>query len=92
MQEWCLLSSDREILEQTFGTSSLVTLSNLLQKQLDRQWSEIFPAAPVLLLSPFIDNFPNTVTPDYLCFPLPPALDPLVWLLLTLVAIPTINQ
>ncbi len=26
---------------------------------------EIFPAAPVLLMYPFIDNFLYTVTPDY---------------------------
>ncbi len=44
----------------------------IFKKQLGRQWSEIFPAASVLLLSPFIDDFLNTVTPDYSCFPLPP--------------------
>ncbi len=47
------------------------------KKQMDRQWSEIFPAAPVSFLSPIIDNFLNTVTPDYLCFPLPPIPDQL---------------
>ncbi len=31
-QEWCLLSSGCEIMEQTSGTSSLVTLSTYLQK------------------------------------------------------------
>ncbi len=63
---------------------------SIFKKQLDSQWSEIFPAAPVSLLSPFIDNFLNT--PDYLCFPLPPIPVLLMWLLLALVAIPTINQ
>ncbi len=40
------------------------------KKQLDRHWFEIFPAAPLLLLSPFIDHFLNTATTGYLCFPL----------------------
>ncbi len=40
----CLFASGREILEQTAGTSSIVTLSIC---QLDRQWWGIFPAAPV---------------------------------------------
>ncbi len=44
--ERCLFRYGHEILEQTVGTSSLVTLSIYLQKQLDRQWSKIFPAAP----------------------------------------------
>ncbi len=39
-----------------------------------------------------INNFLNAVTPDYLCFPLPPTPDQVKWLLLALVAIPTINQ
>ncbi len=43
----CLSWSCREKLEQITGNSSLVTLSVYLQKQLDRQWSEIFPSAPV---------------------------------------------
>ncbi len=34
---------------------------SIFKKQLNRQWSEIFPAAPV---SPFIDNFLNTLTPN----------------------------
>ncbi len=59
----------------------------IFKKQLDRQWSEIFPAAPVQFLSPFIDNFLYTVTPDYLCFALPPIPYQLIWLLLALVAI-----
>ncbi len=42
------------------------------KKQLDRHWFKIFPAAPVSLLSPFIDNFLNTATTDYLCVPLTP--------------------
>ncbi len=42
------------------------------KKQLDRHWSEIFPAAHVYLLSPFIDNFFYTVTSDYSCFPFTP--------------------
>ncbi len=45
---------------------------SVFKKQFDRHWFEIFPAAPVSLLSPFIDNFLNTVTTDYLCFPLTP--------------------
>ncbi len=44
---------------------------SIFTKQLDRHWSEIVPAAPVSFLSPFIDNFPFIVSPDYLCFPLP---------------------
>ncbi len=39
---------------------------------MDRHWFEIFPAAPVLLLSPFIDNFLITVNTDSACFPLLP--------------------
>ncbi len=45
---------------------------SIVKNQLDRHWSKIFPAAPVLLMSPFIDNFLNTVTLDYSCFPLTP--------------------
>ncbi len=67
----CLFSSGSEILEQTARTSNLVILSIYLQKQLDRQWSEIFPATPMFFLSLFIGIFLFTVTPDYLCFPLP---------------------
>ncbi len=48
---------------------------SIFKKQFDRHWFEIFPAAPMSLLSPFIDNFLNTVTPDYSCFPLPPIPD-----------------
>ncbi len=38
---------------------------SIFKKQLGRHWFEIFPAAPVKLLSPFIDNFLNTVITDY---------------------------
>ncbi len=46
-QERCLFGSGREILEQIADATSRVTLSVYLQKkkQLDRQWSEIFPSA-----------------------------------------------
>ncbi len=87
-QEKCLLSSDCEILEQTSSTSSLVTLSISLQKTVgplmvrNRSCSTCATSISIL----------NTVTPDYLCFSLPPILYPLMWLLLALVAIPTINQ
>ncbi len=40
----------------------------IFKKQLDRQWSEIFPAASVKILFPFIYIFLYTVTPDYLRF------------------------
>ncbi len=60
-----LFGSCREILEQIAGTPSVVTLDVDLQKQLDRQWSEIFPAAPVQILFPFIDIFLYIATPDY---------------------------
>ncbi len=53
-----------EILEQTSSTPSLGTFRIYLQKQLDRHWFEIFPATP--------DNFPNTVSTDFLCFLLTP--------------------
>ncbi len=62
----------------------------VFKKQLDRQWSEIFPAARVQVLFPSIDIFLYIVTPDYLCFPYPQIL--LMWLLLILVAIPTIYK
>ncbi len=65
---------------------------SIFKKPLDRQWSGIFPAAPVLFLSQFIDTFLYTVTPSYLCFPIPPIPDQLMWLFLALVAVPTINQ
>ncbi len=45
---------------------------SILKKHLDLHWFEIFPAAPVQLLSPNIDNFLNTATTDSLCFPLTP--------------------
>ncbi len=45
---------------------------SIFKKQLDSQWTEIFTAAPVLLLPPFIDNFLNTVHPCYSFFPLTP--------------------
>ncbi len=73
-QARCLFCSCREILEQIGGTSTIVTLSIYLQKQLDRQWSEMFPAAPVQILFPFIEIFLDTVTPYYLCFPYPQTL------------------
>ncbi len=64
----------------------------IFKKQSDRQWSEILPASPVQFLFPFIDIFLYTVSQDYLCFSLPPYPDYFMWLLLVLVAIPTINQ
>ncbi len=70
----CLFRPCREILEQIGGTSTIVNLSIYLQKQLDRQWSEMFPAAPVQILFSFIDIVLGTVTPDYLCFPYPQTL------------------
>ncbi len=64
-QERCLFGSCREILKQIAGTSSLVTLSVYLQKkQFDRQWSEIFPEAPVSIQFPFVDIFLYIVAPD----------------------------
>ncbi len=50
------------------------------------------PRSTCVISVPIIDNFLYTVTPHYLCFPLPPIPDQLMWLLLALVAIPTINQ
>ncbi len=52
---------------------------SFFKKQLDRQWSELFPATPVQFPSPFVYNFLNTVTPDYLCLPIPPIPDQLMW-------------
>ncbi len=40
---------------------------SIFKKQLDRHWSEIPPIAPAELLSPFVDNFINTVASYYLC-------------------------
>ncbi len=44
---------------------------SIFKKQLDRQWSEIFPVVPVLILFSFVDIFLYTVTPEYLRFPFP---------------------
>ncbi len=49
-QERYLFGSGRGILEQIAGISSLVTISIVVKKKLNRQWSEIFPAA-------FLRNF-----------------------------------
>ncbi len=38
---------------------------SFFKKQFERQWSKIFPAAPVQLLSTFIDNFLSIVTPNW---------------------------
>ncbi len=45
---------------------------SVFKQELDHDWSEIVPAAPVQLLSQFIDTLLNTVTPDYSRFPLSP--------------------
>ncbi len=71
-KERCLLCPDSEILEQIPAHLVLASSVSIFKKLLDSHWSEIFPVAPVSLLSPFIDNFLNTVTSDYLCFPLTP--------------------
>ncbi len=61
----CLLSSDCEILEQTSGTSSLVTISIYLSVSMVRN-----PFCSTCVISVAI--FLYTVTPGYLCFSLPP--------------------
>ncbi len=81
----------REILEQITDVSSHVTLSVCLKKHLERQWTEIFPAAPVQILFPFIDIYLYIVTRLFM-FPLPSNTDLLMRLFLALVANPTINK
>ncbi len=50
---------------------------SIFKKHLDRQWSEILPT--------YIDNFLYSVIPGYLCFPLSPIPDQLMWLVLAFV-------
>ncbi len=65
---------------------------SIFKKQLDRQWFEIFPAAPVQFLFPFIDMFSLHYNPRLFIFPLSPNTDQRMWLLLALVANSTINK
>ncbi len=71
-KERCLLCPDCEILEQTTSTTSLGTLSFHLQKTVGPSLVRILPCSICVTSVPFIDNFLNTVTSDYLCFPLTP--------------------
>ncbi len=69
-QERCLLST--EILEQTAGTSSLANLGIYLQKTVGPSLVRNFPCSTCINYVPIIDNFLYIITPDCLCFPLPP--------------------
>ncbi len=81
--------SGREILEQIAGTSSLVTLSVYLQKTVGLSMvRNLFCVNSV----PLLWHFSLYCYPKIFMFPLPPNLGQFMWLLLALVAIPTINQ
>ncbi len=47
---------------------------SIFKKQLNHQWFEIFSAAPMRILFPFINIFLYIVTPDDVCFPYPQTL------------------
>ncbi len=65
----------------------LSPLVSILKKQLGRQWSEI-----CVISVPLHRHFSLYCNPKLLMFPLPPNTDQFMWLLLSLVASPTINQ
>ncbi len=71
-QERCLLSSVHEMLEQSSSTPSLVTLSIYLQKTVGPSMVQNLSCNTCVISVPCIGNFLYTVTPEYLCFPLPP--------------------
>ncbi len=90
LKERCLLCPDSEILEQTSSTPSLGTLRFYLQK---KDWTVIGSKSSLQHLCNFcphsLTTFSILFQQTIYVFPIPA---PYMWLLLTLVTIPTINQ